>query len=136
MEVMFTYAPTLWVAIGIGGLLLLQIVIADLLSIRAQHKPGFPIEADQHSLLFRSARVYANTNETIAAFGLFALVGILAAASPAWLNGFALFYFVGRVGHMLFYYWGLSVLRSLAFGVSLLALFGMLATAAVAMIGT
>lgn len=136
MDVIQVYATTLWVALAMGGLLLVQVVISDLISIRAKHKPGFPVQPDHGSLLVRAARVYANTNETIAAFALFVIVGVHVAANPAWLNGFALVYLAGRVGHMLCYYLGQPLLRSIGFGVSLLGLFGMFVVVAAAMLGS
>jgi uncharacterized MAPEG superfamily protein len=122
------YHPTLWLMTAIAGLLLLQLLIADVSAMIAKHKPGHPIPTDNPTFLFRSARAHANTNETIAAFILLATVGILAQVSPGWLNGCAGVYMAGRVLHMVFYYAHQNLLRSTAFVVSLLGLIGMLGT--------
>jgi len=81
------YRLTIWV-MGIAGFLLLwQLVIADLTAIRHKHKAGYPIPADSTTFLFRSARAHANTNESIAAFALLAIAGMLSSAPPTWING-------------------------------------------------
>lgn len=120
------YAPTIISFAGIAALLLTQLVITDLAAIKARHLPGTPIEANHDNFLFRSARAYANTNETIAAFVLLALFGVLSGASPEWLNIFSWVYVGARVAHMLCYYLNLKLLRSIVFAVSLVALLGML----------
>lgn len=111
---------------AIAALLLIQLLIADLAAIKVRHLPGAPIEANHGNFLFRAARAYANTNETIAAFILLALFGILSGASPEWLNIFAWVYVGARLAHMLCYYLNLQLLRSMVFGVGVVALFGML----------
>ena len=120
------YAPTLWSMAAIAGLLLVQLLLADVVGILRKHTPGMPVEGGHANVLFRLSRAYANTNETLAAFGLLAVLGVLVGATPAWLNGLCLVYLAGRVGHMGCYYLGWGVLRSVAFGVSLLGLFGLL----------
>lgn len=120
------YAPTIW-ALGLtGGLLLLQILVLDGAGVVAGHRPGMPIEADPGRFLFRASRAHANTNESLAAFILLALTGILAGATPAWVNGLSWTYLLARVGHMLCYYAGLQVPRSTSFVIGLLALVGLL----------
>lgn len=132
MEVVSAYHPTLWAMGTAGALLLVQLIIADLTGIKARHKPGTPIPVDVNTFLFRSARAHANTNESISAFGLFAVTGILSAAAPLWLNGFAWAYVVCRIGHMGFHYANQSLLRSTVFGISLVAMAGMFITTVVA----
>lgn len=132
MDVMPAYYPTLWAMGAAGALLLVQLLIADLAGIKARHKPGTPIPVDVSTFLFRAARAHANTNESISAFGLFAVTGILSGAAPFWLNGFAWGYVVCRIGHMGFYYANQSLLRSTVFGISLVALAGMFITTVVA----
>ena len=120
------YAPTLWAIEAMGGLLLIQLLVVDLAGIKAHHRPGTPIEVDHSTFLFRASRAHANTNESIAAFILLALFAVLSAASAGWLNVLSWAYVSARVAHMLFYYTGFQLLRSVAFGVGLAALFGML----------
>jgi uncharacterized MAPEG superfamily protein len=115
--------------LGLSGLLFwIQLAVADIVSIKAKHPPGFSITQDHGSLLFRAHRVLANSNESAAILILFALFGILSSANPAWLNGCALAYLVGRVGHMIFYYGNLKIARSVAFAISFCALLGMFIT--------
>lgn len=125
MPITAAYYPTLWAMGATGFLLLVQIGVADIISIRSKHKPGFPVPADSKNTLFRASRAYANTNETIGAFILFAGAGILASADAGWLNGCAWLYVVSRFLHMFCYYANLSLPRSLAFGTSIIALLGM-----------
>lgn len=120
------YMPTIWAMAAMGSLLLVQVLVVDLAGIRSGHKPGTPVEADTSSFLFRATRAHANTNESIAIFILFALVGVLCGVPADWLNYAAWGYLVSRVVHMLAYYVNWSLARSIAFGFSLAGLFGML----------
>ena len=117
-----------------GGLLLLQLIVLDVAGIRAGHVPGAAVTGDHSHFLFRVARAHANTNESIAAFILLALFGVLHAAEPRWLNLGATIYVAARVAHMLCYYAGLKLLRSFSFLVAFLALVGMLVVGAAAAI--
>lgn len=122
------YYPTVLAMLLAGLLFLVQLLVADVAGIIAKHKPGHPISADSRSFLFRAARAHANTNESIAIFVIFAVVGLLVNANSSWLNALALLYVGGRAGHMATYYAGWSIPRSIMFGVSLLALLGMSVT--------
>lgn len=128
MNVTELYTPTILAMASVGFLLLLQLLVADLAGIKAGHKPGHPIPADSQRFLFRAARAHANTNESIAAFLLFATAGVLAGASPGCLNLLSWAYVGSRAMHMATYYAGLQLPRSIAFGISLLALFGLFLT--------
>jgi uncharacterized MAPEG superfamily protein len=125
-ESLALYVPTIWALGASGALLLVQLLIADLAGVKARHRPGTPVEANHGNFLFRATRAHANTNESIAAFILLALFGMLSAASSAWLNALSWAYVLARSAHMLFYYAGFQLPRSIVFGASLLALFGML----------
>lgn len=127
MENLLTdYMPAI-ASIGIiGGLILVQLVFADIVGIIGKHTPGAPIPADHEKLLFRAHRVHANTNESVAAFLALTVYAIAVSATPSWLNTLCLVYIAGRVGHMLCYYANLKVLRSISFGIAILALFGIL----------
>ncbi len=120
------YSPTIWAFWATAALLFVQIVVADVAGIRASHKPGTPVEADPRSFLFRAVRAHANTNESVAIFILLAVFGVLAMVAPGPLNILSWVYVAARLGHMAFYYAGIALLRSIAFGISLLALLGML----------
>jgi uncharacterized MAPEG superfamily protein len=124
------YYATLLAMLTTGGLLLVQILVVDVAGIRARHKPGMPVDPDPANFLFRATRAHANTNESVAAFILLSLAGLLLATAPAWLNSLAWAYVAGRAGHMLCYYADLRAARSTFFGVGLAALLGMLAVIA------
>ena len=121
------YSPTIWALFATAALLLMQIVVVDVAGIRAKHAPGTPVPADPQLFLFRAVRAHANTNESVAVFILLAMFGVLAMVAPTPLNVLAWVYVVARAAHMAFYYSGIALLRSVSFGISLLALFGMLA---------
>ncbi len=110
----------------IGGLLLLQVLVSDVVSIAARHPPGTPVVPDHHSLLFRVHRAHANTNETLAGFIVLVLFALATRADPAWLNGLCMTYVAARLGHMTCYYANWGILRSVSFGFSLVALAGIL----------
>lgn len=120
------YQPLICAMAVMAGLMILQLLIADFVGIRAKHKPGATIEADHAVFLFRASRALANTNESIAIFILLATSGILAQAHSGWLCGTAWIYVAGRIGHMLMYYANQSMLRSVFFGVSVIGLILML----------
>ncbi|MEN8720122.1 MAG: MAPEG family protein [Oceanococcaceae bacterium] len=124
-DIFADYGFTL-VALGLSaGLFLVQLLVADLAGIRAGHKPGNAIPADGR-FLFRASRAHANLNESFSAFIALVIFGVAIGASATGLNAGAGLYLLGRVAHMLCYYAGWHLLRSVAFGVSLLGLFVML----------
>ncbi len=127
MENLLTaYMPTIATFAIIGGMLLVQLVVADVIGIVQKHVPGTPIPADHSRVLFRAHRAHANTNESIAAFIALTLFALAVTATPYWLNTLSLLYIACRLGHMMCYYANLQTMRSIFFAVSLLALFGIL----------
>lgn len=125
------YAPTILAMGATGALLLVQLLVLDFAGIAARHRPGAPIEPDPATFIFRAYRAHANTNESIAAFILLALLGMLSGAAPGWLNAMAWVYVAARLAHMLCYYADIRRPRSASFAVSIAALFGMLAVGAI-----
>ena len=121
------YELTVFAMAATAALFLIQLLVLDLAGIKSRHVPGTPVQADHANFLFRASRAHANTNESIGAFVILAVVAILSSASAAWANNCAWLYVAGRVGHMLCYYADLRLARSVSFAVSLLALFLMLA---------
>jgi uncharacterized MAPEG superfamily protein len=119
----------------IGGLLLVQLLVADIIGILNKQPPGTPIPADHSKLLFRAHRAHANTNESVAAFLALTLFAIAVSATPAWLNTLCMTYITGRVGHMLCYYTNLKILRSIFFAIATLALIGILGVGIAAWLG-
>ncbi len=108
-----------------GGLLLLQLLVADIAGMRVPHIPGAPIEPDHNNFLFRATRALGNMNESIAIFILFTVVGILSQADPIWLGRFAVFYVVMRTLYMLCYWLNIKLARSACFLGALIGLLGL-----------
>lgn len=115
-----------------GALLLLQVLVSDAVSISLKHPPGVPVAPDPASLLFRAHRAHANTNETLAGFVVLALFALGTGADPVWLNRCCALYAASRFAHMLCYYGNWKLMRSVSFGISLVALGGILVVAALA----
>lgn len=120
------YQTTLAALVAAGGLMLVQLLVADVAGILARHKPGTPIPADSARFHFRASRAHANTNESVAVFIVLVMAGIFAAANPYWLGLLAWSYVACRAGHMLAYYANYPLARSTVFGLSLVALLGLL----------
>ncbi len=108
-----------------GALLLLQLLVADIAGLRVPHIPGAPIEPNHKNFIFRANRSLGNMNESVSIFIIFTLVGILSAADPIWLGRLAWVYIVARIAYMLCYWFNIKLLRSVFFGLSLLALLGL-----------
>lgn len=104
-------------------LALAQLLIADLIGLRAGHTPGHPVEGGHDSLQWRSARAIGNLNESFAIFVGLAVAAMVVPVEPALAGGLAWTYVGGRVLHGLCYYADWRMARSIAFGLSLLALF-------------
>ncbi len=108
-----------------GGLLLLQLLVADIAGMRVPHIPGAPIKPDHKNFLFRASRALGNMNESISIFILFTVVGILSGADPVWLGRLAVIYVAMRTAYMLCYWLNIKLARSACFGGALLALIGL-----------
>lgn len=130
MELIAAYKTSVLV-LGLTGLtFFIQLLVADLVSIKQKHVPGTLVEQSHSKLLFRVSRAFANSNETVGILLLFLAFAVLSAATPVWVNGFAVVYLVGRWGHMASYYADLKLLRSISFTISAIALFGLFAVGA------
>ncbi|MEM7015917.1 MAG: MAPEG family protein, partial [Pseudomonadota bacterium] len=102
-----------------------QLLIADVVGLVNKHTPGTPVSSGHDDFLFRAMRAHANTTESIGAFILLTGFAILMQGDPFWVN-FSSWLFVGaRLVHMLVYYLNISIVRSLAFGMSIFALLGL-----------
>lgn len=108
-----------------GGLLFLQLLVADIAGMKGSRVPGAPIEPDHNNFLYRASRTMGNMNESVAIFIIFTLVGILSGADPVWLGRFALLYVGARALFTVCYWFNIKLLRSVCFGVSLIALLGL-----------
>ena len=125
-DALLAYHPTLIACVVLSGLIMAQVLVADLAGMKAKHVPGMPVTDGHASFHFRAVRAIGNTNETLGLFLLLAALAIALAANPKWTNALAWTYVAGRAGHMAFYYARIGVARSIAFGVGLAAQFGLL----------
>lgn len=125
-DIITPYMTTLQCFLAMGGLLLVQLLVADVAGLVKGHVPGSTLTSSHESFHFRSTRAFANTNESLLAFVLLALCGIAFGASVYWVNMLSVVYVCARVAHMLLYWLGLGPLRSAAFIVCLGAMIGLL----------
>lgn len=125
-----SYGPTVWAMGLVGGLLLIQLLVADLVGLKSGHVAGKTVDADPGNFFFRVTRAHANTNESIASFILITIFAMHSPLSPFWVNALSWLYLVSRVGHMVFYYAANQPLRSISFGLSLLTMFTLLLASA------
>lgn len=129
-EFMVPYQPTIWAVICMALLMLTQVLVSDFVGISRKHKPGTPVDADHGDFHFRAVRALANTNESIAIF-LLLLSAMLCIAVPPQMCNIAVWVFVaGRAGHMLCYYAGWGLFRSITFSIALIAQLSMVAVIA------
>lgn len=114
-------------ALGVlTGLLITQLITADVIGIRNKHVPGAAIKADHNSLLFRATRVVANTNESFGIFLLALLFALFSSAAPTAVATAVWCYVLTRALYAVCYYCNLQLLRSVVFAFSLLAIIGLL----------
>ena len=122
------YEPAVF-CVGLMALLtLVQLLVADFVGIAKGHRPGATVEHDHSDFLFRATRAIGNTNESIAIFMLAFAFALMSGANQFWVNAFCGVYVAGRLGHMLAYYADLRLMRSIFFGIALMALVAMLIT--------
>jgi uncharacterized MAPEG superfamily protein len=125
-EFLVPYGSTLTAWVLLGGLYLVQALVSDVVGIRAGHVPGMPITTGHGDLLFRTTRAQANTNENLPIFLLLSAAALLLGASVLWTNRLVWTFVLARAAHMLAYYADLRPVRSAIFGISTLALIGLL----------
>ncbi|USH04362.1 MAPEG family protein [Grimontia kaedaensis] len=125
MDFVQPYIDTVLVLGLTGFLFFIQLMVADVVRLKAKCVPGYPIEPSHSSILFRATRAIENSNESAAILILFSLFAILSSADPDWVNTSAFIYLGGRILHMLCYYLNLKLGRSVAFVISLIGLLGM-----------
>ena len=128
-EFLVPYASTLTAFVCLGGLFILQALVADVVAIRGGHVPGMPITTGHDDLLFRATRAQANTNENLPIFILLSVSAVLLGASTTWTNRFVWAFVLARAAHMLAYYADLRPVRSAMFGIGTVALIGLLVVA-------
>ncbi len=120
------YGSTLAAFVCLGGVYLVQVLVSDVVAIRAGHVPGMPVATGHGDLLFRTTRALANTNESLAIFILLSLSAVLLGASATWTNRLTWTFVLARAAHMLAYYADQRTLRSAIFTVGVVALVGLL----------
>ncbi|MEM7358368.1 MAG: MAPEG family protein [Pseudomonadota bacterium] len=126
MEIFDAYHQTV-LAIGVmAALLLSQLIIADVVGIKAKHKPGMPVNADHGNLLFRASRVVGNANDSVAVFILAVAFCILSGASPVYTAYAAWTYVILRILYAVCYYANVQTMRSAIFGISLVSLLALI----------
>ncbi|PHR61219.1 MAG: hypothetical protein COA43_04370 [Robiginitomaculum sp.] len=125
MENFVEYTLTIKTIAAVGGLLLVQLIIADIAGIKSKHNPGSTVTADHNSFLFRATRVLGNMNESVMIFMAFAIAGILSGADPVLLGRSAMVYALARACFALCYWFNIKTARSIFFGVGAIALFVM-----------
>lgn len=133
-EILQSYLLTIWSLLAVGGLLLVQLLVADVVGLTRGHVPGSTLTSSHDDFHFRATRAHANTNESIASFVLLVLASVALGGSPLWINSLSAVYCLSRLAHMLFYWCGLTSLRSLSFIASLGALFGLVLVGVIAAI--
>ena len=122
MEIASDYALAMGATGAMAILLLIQLIIADVVGIRARHVPGSPVPADHSDALFRVTRTVANANESIAIFILAIVFCVFSGASPLYTGYAAVAFVLARALYAVCYYFNVQLLRSVMFGISLVAL--------------
>lgn len=125
-KLIFNYALAIS-SLGMLGLLMLaQMLVMDVTSIRRKHPPGQAITSGPEDFLFRAARAHGNSNENLPTLLLVLGFCFLVGADPDWVNPLMLVFVAARAGHMLCYYADLRLARSISFAVGSLATTGLL----------
>lgn len=121
------YSSVLAAWVVLGGLMLAQALVADVMGIRSKHTPGMPVAGGHDDAFFRAVRAHANTLENVPIFVVLSLACMLLGASPGATATLAWIFVGARLGHMLAYYADVRMVRSAAFAIGFLALLGLLA---------
>lgn len=116
------YAPLGAPLLALGGLHLVQLLVADVLGLRSGHTPGTPIEGGHDDPLFRAARAHANTAESLGVLFLFLGAAVLLGGDPVWLSR-CLWAVVGlRLVYTLCYWSDWRRARSVSFALALVGI--------------
>ncbi|MEM9411600.1 MAG: MAPEG family protein [Planctomycetota bacterium] len=116
------FSSAIYALIALGGLLITQVLVNDVVGIAKKKTPGAIAKEDHATILFRAERVVANTNEVLGAFLVLLLACVFALANPD-LTGYAAWAFVGtRFVFSICYYANWQRARSVSFGASLLSI--------------
>ncbi len=121
-----SYELTTYSLGALALLMLVQMTVADVIGIRAKQIPGTPPEQNHENPLFRASRTVANTNESIGVYLVVILFCIFSGADATYTGYLSWTFVIGRVIYAVCYYTNQQTLRSTVFGISLLALVGLL----------
>lgn len=128
MNLAHAYSATVFALGALAALMFIQLLLADVIGLRSSHVPGSQVPTDHDSLLFRASRTVANSNESIAIFILAVSFCLLSGASAGATAYSSWAFFVARFLYAVCYYLNLKLLRSTAFGLSLVGLLALLIT--------
>lgn len=128
MELAQTYSATIAALGTLAVLMFCQLLVADVLGLRAKHVPGSQVPSDHSNPLFRASRAVANTNESIAIFILAVVFCMLSGASVSATGYSAWAFVIARLLYTACYYLNWQSPRSVMFGISLVALVALLIT--------
>ncbi len=121
-QLLVTYSSSVTALGAVAALMLAQVLVVDFLGIINKHIPGSPVATDHANTLFRATRTVGNTNESIAIFICALLFCMFVSASPTYTAYATWGYVLSRMAYAVCYYTNLQILRSVTFGISLLAL--------------
>lgn len=128
-----TYLCALAAAVTLGFLILIQVLVVDVVSIRNKQVPGMPVTGGHESFHFRAVRAHGNTYENLGLYLLAFFCALLLGADAHWTAVAAWAFTAGRGAHMLCYYADWRIARSAAFGLGLIAQIGLLVLCAIAL---
>ena len=120
------YELTIYSMGALSLLLLIQVIVADVVGLKARHVPGTPVEGGHSNLLFRVTRTVGNTNESIAIYIITVLFCMFSGADATYVGYLSWGYVIARTAYAICYYTNQQMARSVCFGISLLSLAGLL----------
>ena len=85
-----------------------NLLTAPLAFITGEQVPGMPLRGDHANLGFRVLRTYANSAESLPAFGFALLLAIVAGGAPTWVNWLAAIHVGFRLAFWAVYYSGIG----------------------------
>lgn len=128
MELINLYQSSVMAIGALAVLMFVQLLAADFIGIKNKHIPGASVPTDHNNMLFRATRTVANTNESIGLFVVIFSFAVLSLGSPHWVAYSTWGFVASRAAYCVCYYSDQRLLRSICFGVSLLALLTLLGT--------
>lgn len=117
-----THSTTIASLLGLGALIVAQVVVATAATRKAGQVPGQPLTVGHESFAFRAFRAHQNTLENAPPFVLAVLAAVAAGVGPALLGAASTGFLAARVVHALAYYRGLAPVRTAAFATGLVAI--------------